>query len=227
MPVTRHSDPDAFLAAAAPMAVRGQASASFFIGWAHAMKRTPPAADERIYLATARDDANFGVAIRRDDGPLIIGQSDAAAAVAFADDLAPTAGDCRVGRASGSRGVRAAGAGSPGAHRLRVPSGSTRFGGQRGAGAPAHRTATKPMPMADRGASARSWRKWAADPPNARRALLLSALRGEYRIWDHDGRVAFAGFSDAAPISPGSRLYTPCPSAVGAGTHLAGRAHVA
>ena len=42
MHVTRHSDPDAFLAAAAPMAARGQASASFFTGWAHAMKRTPP-----------------------------------------------------------------------------------------------------------------------------------------------------------------------------------------
>ena len=110
MPVTRHSDPDAFLAAAAPMAARGQASASFFIGWAHAMKRTPPAADERIYLATVRDGATYGVAIRRDDGPVIIGQSDAAAAIAFADDLARgrsgTAGG--GGRASGSRGVRAA-----------------------------------------------------------------------------------------------------------------------
>ena len=52
MPVIRHTDPDAFLAAAAPMAARGQASASFFSGWAHAMKRTPPAAGERVYLAT-------------------------------------------------------------------------------------------------------------------------------------------------------------------------------
>jgi predicted GNAT family acetyltransferase len=49
------------------------------------------------------------------------------------------------------------------------------------------------------------------DSPERVRALLpRRVLRGENRIWDHDGRVAFAGFSDAAPdfarIAP---VYTP------------------
>jgi predicted GNAT family acetyltransferase len=49
------------------------------------------------------------------------------------------------------------------------------------------------------------------DPHERMRAALPKrVLRGEYRIWDHDGRVAFAGFSDAAPdfarIAP---VYTP------------------
>jgi hypothetical protein len=52
MHVTRHTDLDAFLDAVAPMAARGEASASFFTGGAHAMKRTPPRASERVYLAT-------------------------------------------------------------------------------------------------------------------------------------------------------------------------------
>ena len=88
MHVTRHRDLDAFIAAVAPMKARGEASASFFTGGAHAMKRTPPRAGERIYLATCRGRAAFGVAMLRDAGPLLIGESDAAAAAAFAVDLA-------------------------------------------------------------------------------------------------------------------------------------------
>ena len=42
MRVIRHTDPDAFLAAAAPISARGEASASFFVGWAHSLKRTSP-----------------------------------------------------------------------------------------------------------------------------------------------------------------------------------------
>ena len=85
--VVRHTDPDAFLAAAAPMRARGEASASFFTSWAHAAKRTPPSADDRLYLATCEGDGVFGVAMQRDEGPAILGASDADAAAAFADDL--------------------------------------------------------------------------------------------------------------------------------------------
>jgi len=84
MHVVRHPDPDAFIAAAAPMAARGEASASPFAGWAHSMKRAPPAVDERVYLATYGD---CGAAIQREDGPLFMGQSDPVAAAAFADDI--------------------------------------------------------------------------------------------------------------------------------------------
>ena len=96
MHVIRHSDPDAFLAAAAPMAARGEASASFFSGWAHAMKRNPPATGERVYLATFRDRASYGVAMRRDDGPVIIGQSDAAAAIRSPMIWRVTVQNCRA-----------------------------------------------------------------------------------------------------------------------------------
>ena len=81
MHVVRHPDPDTFIAAAAPMAARGQASASPFAGWAHSLKRAPPAVDERVYLATYGD---CGAAIQREDGPLFMGQSDPAAAAGYA-----------------------------------------------------------------------------------------------------------------------------------------------
>jgi hypothetical protein len=88
MHVERHTDPDTFLDAALPMAARGEASASFFIGAAHSLKRTPPRPSERVYLASFRSDEGLGVAIQRDNGPVLIGESDIAAARAFAEDLA-------------------------------------------------------------------------------------------------------------------------------------------
>ena len=85
MRVTRHTNPDVFIAAAAPMAARGLASASFFAGWAHSLKRTLPEASDRVYLATFADR---GAIIQRDKGPAVVGQSDPEAAAAFAADLA-------------------------------------------------------------------------------------------------------------------------------------------
>src|SRR6185369_7562247 len=88
MHVTRHTDLDAFLDAVAPMVARGEASASFFTGGAHAMKRTPPRASERVYLATCHGAGTFGAAMLRDEGQVLIGASDPAAGEAFAADLA-------------------------------------------------------------------------------------------------------------------------------------------
>ena len=88
MPVTRHTDLDAFIEAVAPMAARGEASASFFTGAAHAMKRLPPRPGERVYLATCHGAETFGVAMLREVGPVLIGASDPAACAAFAADLA-------------------------------------------------------------------------------------------------------------------------------------------
>ena len=59
MRVVRHYDFDGFLAAVAPMRARGEASASFFEGGAHSMKRTPPRPGERVYLATCAGRGNF------------------------------------------------------------------------------------------------------------------------------------------------------------------------
>jgi len=217
MPVTRHSDPDAFLAAAAPIAARGQASASFFTGWAHAMKRTPPAAGERVYLATARDGATYGVAIRRDDGPVIIGQSDATAAIAFADDLAQdgpglqgVVGALPAAEAFAERWRELTGRTRRLRVRLRQHALTTVNDVPAAPGAP--RTATEAdTEWLIEGQCAFVAEVGVPDPPERVRALLPKrVLRGEYRIWDHDGRTAFAGFSDAAPefarIAP---VYTP------------------
>ena len=217
MPVTRHSDPDAFLVAAAPMAARGQASASFFTGWAHAMKRTPPTPGERVYLATVRDGATYGVAIRRDDGPVIIGQSDAAAATAFADDLARDSaglqgvvGALPAAEAFAQRWHELTGRTRRLRVRLRQHALTTVNDVPAAPGAP--RTATEAdTEWLIEGQCAFVAEVGVPDPPERVRALLPKrVLRGEYRIWDHDGRVAFAGFSDAAPefarIAP---VYTP------------------
>ena len=67
------------------MAARGEASASPFAGWAHSMKRAPPAVDERdvscdlTAIAASRSSATTGRCSWV--------QSDPAAAAAFADDL--------------------------------------------------------------------------------------------------------------------------------------------
>jgi predicted GNAT family acetyltransferase len=217
MHVTRHSDPDAFLAAAEPMVARGQASASFFIGWAHAMKRTPPSAGERVYLATVRDGATCGVAIRRDDGPVIIGQSDATAAIAFADDLAQeepglqgVVGALPAAEAFAERWRELTGRTRRLRVRLRQHALATVNDVPAAPGAP--RTATEAdIEWLIEGQCAFVAEVGVPDPPERVRALLPKrVLRGEYRIWDHDGRVAFAGFSDAAPdfarIAP---VYTP------------------
>src|SRR4029450_12183758 len=89
MRVIRHYDFDGFIAAAAPMAARGEASASFFTGGAHSMKRTPPRKGERVYLATCSGAGVVGAGMLGDTGPVLIGESDAPASEAFAADIAP------------------------------------------------------------------------------------------------------------------------------------------
>ena len=203
MRVTRHTDPDAFIAAAAPMAARGEASASFFSGWAHAMKRTAPPADERVYLATFGDR---GAAIQRDDGPVIVGQSDPGAAAAFADDLAP-----EWPALQGVMGVPAACEAF-----ARVWRAATGRGYARRAHLRQHMlTAVADVPTAP-GAPCRSAESdigWLVEaqiafvaeagvpdsPEQIRVRVPKRVARGDYRIWNDGGPVAYAGFNDAAP----------------------------
>lgn len=206
MHVVRHTDPDAFLAAAAPMRARGEASASVFVSHAHAVKRGSAPADERVYFATCGDGHAFGAAMQRGEGPVIVGASDPAGAAAFADDLART-----LPRLQGVVGAPAACGAfacrwqelTGRSHRVRVRMRQHALSAVNAvpAAAGAGRVAT---------AADSEWLIECAvafvaeagvpDPPErVRRVMPERIARGEFRIWDDGGPAAYAGFSDAAP----------------------------
>ena len=206
MQVIRHSDPDTFLDAATPMAARGEASASFFTGAAHTLMRTPPRASDRVYLATCTSDGALGAAIQRDDGPVLIGESDEAAAIAFASDLARDWPELQgvMGAASGCEAFARRWFDLTGrAHQLRVRLRQHVL------------TAVNDVPTArgaPRVASAADI-EWLIDvhvafiaevgipdpPQRVREFMPIRVARGDFWIWDDGGRVAYAGFNDAAP----------------------------
>jgi len=206
MRVIRHSDPDAFLAAAAPMWSRGEASASFFSGMAHSLKRTPPRTGERVYLATVTDERVFGTAMQREEAPVVIGESDPAACEAFAADLAGDLPQLQgvVGAPAGcvaftrkwneltGRGCRL---------RVRLRQHALTEVNDVPAAPGAPRVATD----ADVDWLIESQIAFIVevdipDPPaRVRDWIPRRVARGEFRIWDDGRAVAFAGFNDAAP----------------------------
>lgn len=203
MHVTRHTDPGAFLEAAAPMTARGAASASFFVGWAHALKRRPSSGGEGHYLATC---GTAGAAIRRDGGPAIVGQSDAEAAAAFAGDLAVDCPELQgvVGSAAACEAFAQRWRLLTGrAHSLRVRLRQHVLTGV--AEVPSAPGAVRTSVEADLA--------WLADAQVAlmREVGMVDSVermlaglperivRGEFRVWDDDEPVAYAGFNDAAP----------------------------
>ena len=206
MKVVRHSDPDAFLAAATPMAARGEASASFFITWAHAMKRTPPSAAERVYMATCSDGAVMGAAIQRDEGPVIIGRSDIAAARAFAADLAgdlPALCGVMGSPAPAEAFAQTWSALTGRGHRVRVRLLQHRLGAvnevPRAPGAARVATEADLDWLAARHA-AFIVETGVHDSPERVAAMLPRRVsRGDFRIWEDGARVAFVGYNDAAP----------------------------
>lgn len=206
MRVIRHTDPDAFLAAAAPISARGEASASFFLGWAHSLKRTSPEVDEHVYLATCAGDGVCGVAMQRDESPAIIGQSDPAAAIAFAEDLARdwpllqgVVGAIDPSEAFAWRWHELTGRGHVLRARLRqhvlhdvavVPE---------AAGAP--RLAT-PADLSWLIAMHNAFIVEVGipdSPERIARTMGKRVERGDFWIWDDDAAVAYVGFNDAAP----------------------------
>jgi predicted GNAT family acetyltransferase len=206
MHLVRHTDPEAFLEAALPMAPRGEASASFFASAAHTLKRTPPRARERVYLASFRSDEGLGVAIQRDNGPVLIGASDVAAAHAFADDLASDWPELQgvMGAPAGCEAFARRWRDLTGrSHRLRVRLRQHML------------TTVNAVPSA-RGAPRLAevgdveWliemhvafiaEVGVPDPPERVREFMpVRVARGDYWIWDDGARVAYVGYNDAAP----------------------------
>ena len=206
MHVTRHTDLDVFLDAVAPMAARGEASASFFTGGAHAMKRTPPRASERVYLATCRGAGTFGAAMLRDEGQVLIGASDPAAGAAFAADLAHDW--------PGLQGVVGAAAGCDAfvrkwkdltgrASRLRVRMRQHTLVAVNEV--PAAPGTVRMATVADAPWLIERQMAFIAevgipDPPaRVREGMPARIARGDFRIWDDGPPVAYAGCNDSAP----------------------------
>jgi predicted GNAT family acetyltransferase len=206
MRVIRHYDFDGFIAAVAPIVVRGEASASFFIGSAHSMKRSPPRRGERVYLATCSDAGALGVALLRDEGPVLIGESDRAASAAFAADLAPDWPDLRgvMGAAPACDAFLRRWKELTGRDgRLRVRLRQHVLNDVRDV--PQSPGAARVAMAADA-----DWildRQVAfieevglPDRPERLRVVLPPRIeRGDFRIWDDGGPVAYAGYNDAAP----------------------------
>ena len=206
MPVTRHTDLDAFIEAVAPMAARGEASASFFTGAAHSMKRLPPRTGERVYLATCHGAGTFGVAMLREVGPVLIGASDPAACAAFAADLADERPELQgvMGAAAGCEAFAPTWRELTGrASRLRVRMRQHALVAVNDV--PVAPGAPRTADVADT-----EWlieqqiafieEAGIPDPPEHVRELVPPRVaRGDFRIWEDGRPVAYAGYNDAAP----------------------------
>ena len=210
MAIARHSDPMAFLAAAAPVFARDEALASSYVAFATGLLRNPPTETETVYLATfARGDL-IGAAAMRGLGGLWVGASDADAAVAFADDIFAQRWE-PASALQGVVGIRSAC--DAFAHRWRALTGRSH---QMRVQLRNHKlTRVEAVPRPSGGARIASaddidWVGAAQHdfimeiqlPDDAARLRALVPRRieqGQIRIWDDAGPVAFAGWSDAPP----------------------------
>src|SRR5512134_1938947 len=88
MKLVRHESPEAFLAAAGPLLESGRAANSGLAAWVRAAVHAPATA-EPLLLATVLDRRKtVGMALRRGNGPLVLGSSPGPVAAAIADALA-------------------------------------------------------------------------------------------------------------------------------------------
>ena len=220
MTITRHSDPDVFLAAAAPLLAANPAIRSFASAVADAWRSDRADFLREAYVATYTRGTSHGLAVRRRGGPIVIENSAPDAARAFADDvpdalraLAAVGGERDACEAFALRWNARFGT----THRLGVHMRHHRL------------TEVSALPAAEgtyRTADATD-ADWLASRSlafaqeaglNDSRELLVEGMRkrlarGGFRIWDHEGtRAAFAGWGTAgvadARIAP---VYTEPP----------------
>jgi len=210
--LVRHTDPAAFLAAAAPLLARDEAAAAAYTSWVAGLL-AHPAPDERVYLATYARGGAVGAAIQRRDGPVVLESSDPEAAVAFAQDLAAD-----LPRLAGVVAAPRASAAFAQTWQERTGRASTlrfRLRHHRLTAVMAAPSAPGVARIAD-GADA----DWLVDaqvaflaearvpdnPERMRSVVPRRVERGELWLWDCGGRVALAGWSagatDSARIAP-------------------------
>jgi len=226
--VARHTDPMAFLAAAAPLLARDEAQASSYVAFANGLLRNPPTTSESVYLATYGAAGMQGAAMMRGLGGLWVGASDVAAAAAFADDVFLQRGAAQS-MPRGVVGLRPAC--DAFADRWRTLTGRTHVMRVQLRNHKLTRVDAVPRPSGAARLATASDADWVSEaqhdfiievrlPDDAARLRALIPRRieqGQIWIWDDDGAVAFAGWTDAPPdaarIAP---VYTP-PQARGRG----------
>jgi predicted GNAT family acetyltransferase len=215
--VVHHTDPEAFLSAAQPVLARSEESAAAFAAWTRGLHANPATEGEPVYLATFAHRGSFGAALRRSDGPVVFEDSDPAAAVAFAADLAMQSP--RLQGAVGSRRACEAFA-----HAWREWTGrvhALRFHLR-------HHMLTQVMPVPSAPGKPRvagsedcDWlvesqfafvleARIADNPERMLAAIPKRVAHGDFWIWDDGAPVSFAGWADAGDdsgrIAP---VYTP------------------
>lgn len=215
MTIARHLDPHAFLAAAAPLRARSAATDALVHARVLGADRDPQPAGEPRYFATYAREGSHGLAMQEGRFPVLIEDSDPAAAAAFAEDLAGARRDlsgvvgslracetfARVWRDRTGRG-----------HALRHHMRQHVLKDLREVPVP---------PGAARGATAAD-AEWlfAAEcafvvearvpAPGSRTVVERRIAQDRFRIWEHRGRAAYLGYAEAGPdaarVGP---VYTP------------------
>jgi RimJ/RimL family protein N-acetyltransferase len=207
---------------------RDEALASSYVAFANGLLRNPPTTSESVYLATYGAAGMQGAAMMRGLGGLWVGASDVAAAAAFADDVFLQRGAAQS-MPRGVVGLRPAC--DAFADRWRTLTGRTHVMRVQLRNHKLTRVDAVPRPSGAARLATASDADWVSEaqhdfimevrlPDDAARLRALIPRRieqGQIWIWDDDGAVAFAGWTDAPPdaarIAP---VYTP-PQARGRG----------
>ena len=208
MAVTRHTDPDAFLAAAEPLLARNPAVRSLATAIVEGWRHDPRDFLREAYVATFAREGTHGFAVRRRGGPLSLENSAAEAADAFASDapealhpLAAVGGERAACEAFAERWDERFGT----SHRLAVHMRHHMLTAIADVPVPPgrYRIAT---PDDATWLEARALAFAAEAGINDSRELIVEGARkrlarGGFRIWEHDDRVAFAGWGSAGPFA--------------------------
>jgi predicted GNAT family acetyltransferase len=210
----RHTDPDAFLAAAEPLLARNPAIRALVMGWADAWRESPRL-EPSLYAATCARAGAHALALHRDRQALVV-NSEAAAVADLADDLLDAGRSVHhvIGEEAPCAAFASAWCARTG--------GTARLGMHL-----RHHMLTDLQPLA---ASSGAMRNATADDlpwlvagslafacearlPDSAQQVEASArrrfARGGFRIWLDGAAVAFAGCADIGASARIGMVYTP------------------